>query len=220
MTEAEQNRLIIDHMHLVKVVAAEYRGGEVEYDELLGSGREGLTVAARSYDPDKGTEFSTWATTKIRSYISHRVRDEMVGDATTDADSIERIFEYDIWGQNGNAMAISEAWVALQSSPDDVAGRYEEIKDKHAMFEAAFISLTGNQRKLIKWVFLDTPKKSVADAARELGTSYFRTFRMLKGALITMREVIARMETNSGGNANGHPSITGLHGRAPGSVAA
>lgn len=208
-------------MHLVKVIAAAYRGGEVEYDELLGSGREGLTVAARSFDPDKGTEFSTWATTKIESYITHRIRDEMVADGTVGADSIERVYEYDVWGENGNAMAISEAWVALMSSPDDVADRYSEIKDKEAMFDAAFISLTGNQRKLIKWIFLDTPKKSIADAARELGTSYFRTFRMLKSALITMREVITRMETNSGGSiANGHPLSTGLHGSVPGTVAA
>lgn len=212
MTEAEQNRLIIDHMHLVKVVAAEYRGGEVEYDELLGSGREGLTAAARNFDPSKGTEFSTWARTKIKSYISDRVRDEMTADGATEADSIERIYEYAIWGENGNAMAISEAWVTLQSSPEDIADRYEEIKDKQAMFDAAFISLTGNQRKLIKWLFLDTPKKSIADAARELGTSYFQTFRMLKRGLGTMREVITRMENNSGGNANGHPSSTGLHG--------
>lgn len=223
LTEAEQNRLIVDHMHLVKVIAAEYRGGDVEYDELLGSGREGLTAAGRSYDPDKGTAFSTWAATKIRSFISDRVKAQ-VSDTLSDSDSIERIYDHDIWGMGGNARMIAEEWESLEGglAPEDLAVRYSEIEDKQAMFEAAFISLTINQRKLIKWVFLNTPKKTLADAALELGTSYFRAFRMLKGALKTMREVITRMErkTNSGGNANEHPSSMRLHGRVSGSYAA
>ena len=70
------------------------------------------------------------------------------------------------------------------------------------------MSLSGNQRKLITWVYLIKPVKSVADAARELGVSYQQAVRMLKKALTTMRAVISRMEVNrlSGGNANGHPS--------------
>jgi molybdate transport repressor ModE-like protein len=88
---------------------------------------------------------------------------------------------------------------------------YEDIRGQRQKFEAAFISLTGAQRKLVTWVFLDDPERSIAQAARELGVSYFQAVRMLKKALKIMREVITRMEsnkTNSGGKneMTPHPS--------------
>jgi RNA polymerase sigma factor (sigma-70 family) len=74
LTEAEQNRLIIDNMKLVPAVAAGYRGGSIDFDDLEAIGREGLVKAARSFDPDAGTKFSTWAWIKIQSEITTALR--------------------------------------------------------------------------------------------------------------------------------------------------
>jgi RNA polymerase sigma factor (sigma-70 family) len=225
VNEADQNKLIIKHLDdLVPAIAAEFRGGNVEYEDLLAIGREGLTLAARSFDPEK-SKFTTWATTKIRSAVMDAIKSQSRGEVAVIAsgDSIEKIFDWDSWGEYGNAVAISEAWSKLDASPEELAELYECVQDRRDRFAAAFISLTGNQRKLVKWVFLDDPRRPLTQGARELGVSYFQATRMLRRALKIMREVITRMESNteSGGNtANGHPSRTGLHGCVPGTVAA
>lgn len=219
MTEAEQNRLIIDHMDsLVPALAAGYRGGEVEYDELVAAGREGLIKAARSWDPTK-SKFSTWATTKINSELMHATR----AKAEPGGDSIEKIYEWDAWGNMGNARAIYDLWDNLDASPEDLSVLFDEIKEKQVKFSAAFISLTVAQRKLVTWVFLTNPRKSMAQAARELGCSYRQSVTILEKALKKMRSVIERMEsnTNSGGNiANRRPLSTGRYGLVSGSNAA
>lgn len=217
MTEAEQNRLVIENMGLVSTIAADFRGGEIEFDDLLGAGREGLVKAARSYNPALGT-FSSWAGTSIRSELLHAVRSD---NGAFGGDSIEKIFDWSAWGDRGNANAISEAWMTLESSPEELLELYEDVKDKRNKFAAAFISLSGAQRKLVRWVYLDDPRKPITQAARDLGVSYRRAVRMLQKALKTMRNVIERMEQNSGGNtANGRPSLVSHHGCVPGSNAA
>lgn len=224
MTEAEQNRLITENMELVPFIAADYRGGEVEFEDLIAAGREGLVKAARSFDPELG-RFSAWASTHIKNAIWGTIRSAQtaVEIATLVGDSIEKVAEWDAWGDRGNANAICERWLNMDASPEELGLLFEDIEDKRSRFTAAFISLTQAQRKLVAWVFLDSPTITVTQAARELGVSYFQATRMLKRALKTMREVITRMEnnkTNSGGNANEHPSSMRLHGSVPGSNAA
>ncbi len=208
MTEAEENRLIIENMGLIPTIAADFRGVGVDFEDLLSAGREGLTKAARSFNPKLSNAFVPYASGRIRTAVSNFVRSEdsetnlEYDFAPSGSDRIERIYEYDHWGERGNASAISERWSRLDSSPEELSILYGEVKDKRAKFEAAFMSLSGNQRKLVTWVFLIDPVKSIAQAARELGVSYLRGVRMLNKALKTMREVISRMETNSGGNVN------------------
>ncbi|OAF05446.1 hypothetical protein AYJ54_00640 [Bradyrhizobium centrolobii] len=231
MTEAEQNQLVIEHMDdLVPAIAAEFRGGELEFEDLLAVGRVGLIKAARSFDADKA-KFSTWATTKIRSAIMDAVEatrsqsqwfpKEGLGISPQRvSDSIERVFDWDSWGEFGNAAAICEMWSKLDASPEELTCMYEDIQYRQDRFSAAFISLTGAQRKLVRWVYLDNPRKNMADAARELGVSYHQASRLMRKALATMREVFLSMDKNSGGNiANGHLSTTSHEGCAPGVAA-
>ncbi len=229
LTEAEQNRLITEHMHLVTVVAADFRNGNVKFEDMCGAGGLGLTKAARTYDPEL-SKFSTWAVAKIRveifNFIQAEDAERFPEDGALpplDGDKIERIFEWTGWGHRGNAEAICETWSELTATPEELAIHYDDIKDKQAKFAAAFISLSVPQRKLVSWVFLDEPRKPVTQAARELRVSYFQATRMLKKALKIMREVITRMEsnTNSGGNtANGRPRLAGLHGCVLGNTTA
>lgn len=229
MTEGEQNQLITENMRLVSTIAADFRGRELEFEDLQAAGRLGLVEGARKFEgrfenfrADGYIRNAIW--TAVRSAESQFFPKETDSSIPpSGADSIEKIFEWDSWGNRGNAEAICERWSRLDASPEDLSILFDDIKDKRAKFQAAFISLNGNQRKLVSWVFLD--EMPITQAASELGVSYFRAIRMLKKALKTMREVITRMEskTNSGGNtANGRPkySLTGLHGCAPGTNAA
>lgn len=204
MTEAEQNRLVIEHMDLVSVIASDFRGGAIEFDDLCGHGREGLVKASRSYEPGK-SKFSTWANICIRTEIYTAVRGhnqpsewypKEVAPPPMTGDKIEKIYEYDAWGDMGNAAAICETWSKLDTSPEDLSLLFADIKDKHEKFNAAFISLGGTQRKLVQLVFLRDPAMSIPRAASELGISRFQAGRMLRRALKIMREVIARMEAN------------------------
>lgn len=238
MTEAEQNALIIEHMDdLVPAIAAEFRGRDLEYDDILSAGRVGLVKAARCFDPARGTKFANWAMDRIRGEIHSAVRSAEAkwypkeADIThlpAGGDSIEKIYEWDCWGEFGNAISIYESWAALDASPEELSILHEDIREKRSKFRAAFISLTVAQRKLVTWVYLANPAMPITQASRELGVSYFQTIRMLKKALKTMRRVIDRMEskTISEGDAKGHPSLslnattTGRHGRTLGSIAA
>ncbi len=189
-------------MGLVTTIASDFRGGDADFEDLQSFGREGLVLAARSYDPDSG-RFSVWASIKIRSAIMHGIRAEPSewypkdsGVPPLKSDKIERIYEYDSWGEYGNAAAICETWSKLDTSPEDLSILYEDIKDQKEKFAAAFISLSGAQRKLVEMVFLRETPITVPQAARELGISRFQAGRMLKKALKVMREVITRMSSN------------------------
>lgn len=210
-------------------IAADFRGGSIEFEDLVQIGHLGLAKASRSFDPDRG-KFEDYAPGKIRLEIfnatqsarSHFYPKETDGmREPTGGDSIERVFEWDSWGEFGSAAAICDRWTKLESSPEELSLLFEEIEGKRVKFAAAFISLSGLQRELVNKVYLGEPNMPIVQAARDLGISYYRAIRTLKKALKLMREVIGRMEMNSGGNiANGHPSALGLHGCVPGTVAA
>ena len=51
--------LIEDNLKLVHMVAQEYKGRGIEYDDLVSTGNIGLVKAAQTYDESKGYKFST-----------------------------------------------------------------------------------------------------------------------------------------------------------------
>jgi RNA polymerase sigma factor (sigma-70 family) len=201
LTEAEQNRLIIDGMAIVTSVAGDYRGRGVDFDDLLAIGREGLTLAARSYDPSFETKFSTWATDKVRYQIvnemkagrHHGPREQ--AQAWGDEHS-EVVHDWTSWGNGGNARAIYEMWPdEFDGSSESLSVMFDEIRDKQERFQAAFISLKPQQRKLVTLVYLRDPAMTIERAAREMRISYLKAWRMTKRALTTMRDVISAMES-------------------------
>lgn len=67
-TRVVSNDLIEKNIPLVGYVVSEMhsRYPMVERDEIVSSGMEGLVLAAKTWDPEAGTQFSTWARLKIR----------------------------------------------------------------------------------------------------------------------------------------------------------
>ncbi len=62
---------------LVDVIAGQVTrsvGATVDYDDLLGAGREGLFDAARKYDANRGIPFRTYANLRVRGAILDGVR--------------------------------------------------------------------------------------------------------------------------------------------------
>lgn len=214
LTEAERNRCVVSNMDLVAPVAQKYRGGSVEWDDLLAVGREGLVRASLGFNPLKGA-FPPRALKFIDDTILNYIRDEkrragargeyredvptgfqVRKSAPLDGDKIERVFEWDAWGDFGNSIAICEAWTVAGASPEDITIAYDLVKHRRDRFAAAFISLSSIQRKMVKACYLQDPKLTIESAARDIGISRYRASRSLKKALETMREVIKRADDN------------------------
>ena len=72
LSESERERIILDHLQLVKTIALSIRRGlpiHVEAEDLVQAGRLGLIDAVNKYDPDKQSNFSSYAKHRIRGAI-------------------------------------------------------------------------------------------------------------------------------------------------------
>lgn len=68
-----RNKLIVYNLHLVISIAKKYIGRGVDFDDLISSGNEGLTVAAGKYDYSLGFTFATYASFWITHYIRRNI---------------------------------------------------------------------------------------------------------------------------------------------------
>ena len=68
-------RLVTSHLRLVVRIATGYRGYGLPVGDLISEGNVGLWRAVRSFDPDKGFRFATyamwWIRASIQEYILH-----------------------------------------------------------------------------------------------------------------------------------------------------
>ena len=72
-----REKLILDHISLVKYVVGRIAGSlppSVERDDLVGSGILGLIAAVDRFDPSRGLQFETYATSKIKGAILDGLR--------------------------------------------------------------------------------------------------------------------------------------------------
>ncbi len=71
-----RNRIISQHMYLVQTVARKFAGLGESHEDLLQEGAMGLINAVELYDPDRGVQFSTYATHLVDGQIRHYLRDK------------------------------------------------------------------------------------------------------------------------------------------------
>jgi len=71
-----RDRLISQHLYLVQTVARKFSGLGESHDDLLQEGAMGLINAVDLYDPDRGVQFSTYATHLVEGQIRHYLRDK------------------------------------------------------------------------------------------------------------------------------------------------
>lgn len=69
--------LILSHQGLVRSEAKKIHakmGGKMQMDDLIGHGQVGLAQAAKSFDPERGVAFSTYAYYRIRGEMFEGIR--------------------------------------------------------------------------------------------------------------------------------------------------
>src|SRR6185369_6696855 len=74
---AERQRLVEGHLSFVRSIAAKVKEQlprEIEFDDLVAYGTQGLIEAAERYDPAHGTAFSTFSYYRIRGAIYDGLR--------------------------------------------------------------------------------------------------------------------------------------------------
>jgi len=71
-----RDRLISEHLYLVHTVARKFAGLGESHEDLLQEGAMGLINAVDLYDPDRGVQFSTYATHLVDGQIRHYLRDK------------------------------------------------------------------------------------------------------------------------------------------------
>ncbi|MBR6444732.1 MAG: sigma-70 family RNA polymerase sigma factor [Firmicutes bacterium] len=71
-----RNRIVEDHMYMVDILIRKYRNKGVEYDDLYQVASMALISAVERFDPEKGFEFSSFATPTIIGDIKKHFRDK------------------------------------------------------------------------------------------------------------------------------------------------
>ncbi len=70
-----RDRLISQHLYLVQTVARKFTGLGESHEDLLQEGAMGLINAVDLFDPERGVQFSTYATHLVEGQIRHYLRD-------------------------------------------------------------------------------------------------------------------------------------------------
>lgn len=71
-----RNKIVEKYLYMVDILIKKYLGKGVEYDDLYQVGAIALISAVERFDPDKGFEFSSFATPTILGEIKKHFRDK------------------------------------------------------------------------------------------------------------------------------------------------
>ena len=77
MIEIDREKLAEDNMNLVYYVIRKYYPTFIANEEVVQSGMYGLAKACKTFDPDKGIKFSTYAVKGIRTYVLDAIDKEI-----------------------------------------------------------------------------------------------------------------------------------------------
>lgn len=70
-----RNRLVENYIYIAEILAKKFAGRGVEYDDLLQVASEALISGVEKYDPDMGTQFTTYITPTVTGIIKNYFRD-------------------------------------------------------------------------------------------------------------------------------------------------
>jgi len=139
--EALEERWILECLPMVRHIARKitsYLSRDVEIEDLISAGTVGLVKAARTYDPDKDTQFKTYAYIRIRGAIIDELRGRSFVPAAIHAQikNIRRAHESFL---SVNGRTPDDAELARQAgiSQDQLYRTLQEARKRH------FLSIHG-----------------------------------------------------------------------------
>jgi RNA polymerase sigma-B factor len=170
---AARRRLIEHHLPLVRSIALRYAGGGEPLEDLVQIGSIGLIKAVDRYDADRGVALGAYAAPFIAGEIRHHLRDRCAPVR------VPRRLQ-----QEG----VRVVAVGLDCAGDAHADPMAETRDRLAIV-AALRALRPRERRIVQLRFVED--LSQAQIARRTGLSQVHVSRMLRGALIRLRDELA-----------------------------
>jgi len=136
--EEAETRLVTMNAGLVRSIALRFRGRGIELEDLMQIGTLGLIKASRSFDPDRGFAFSTYAVPLIMGEIKRNLRD----DGLIKVGRAQKKLGFDLLGvkarimnEEGRDPSISELAVSLGVSPEEAAMALDAISPVSSLSE-------------------------------------------------------------------------------------
>lgn len=222
---AERQHLVESHLSFVRSIAAKVKEQlprEIEFDDLVAYGTQGLIEAADRYDPAHGTAFSTFSYYRIRGaiydglrgmgwlprgeYARHRFeersnaylqnlsdREEGTAPADREAADVEDDVKAIAGALGGVAAIFVMALEAMPEEPVDPSPRPEQQVEEH------------QQRHVVREALQSLPEKerrllelyyfedrSLLDAGQALGLSKSWASRLHARAVTLLKEALER----------------------------
>ena len=136
-TNAE-SKLVSDNLGLVRSIALRFRGRGIELEDLMQIGTLGLIKAIRSFDPERGYAFSTYAVPLIMGEIKRTLRDEgliKVGRAQKKLGMDLLSAKTRIMNEEGREPGIAELAKICNTSTEDAAMALDSISPVTSLSE-------------------------------------------------------------------------------------
>ncbi len=139
-TKAEEE-LIRENEGLVRSIAARFSGRGAEFEDLCQLGMIGMVRAIRSFDPERGCAFSTYATPLIIGEIKRFLRDDGIIKVSRDKKRLgsQLLYEKERYvAEHGREPRISELASALGVTVEDAADAMSSSYPVRSISESAF----------------------------------------------------------------------------------
>ena len=165
------------HEGLVKSVALDFfrkSSGKYELDDLVGAGRLGLTNAAKSFDENRGVQFSTYARKCITTSILQQMKNFNGTIRSPYNGSTED-------NRAPDCVSVHEFWEAVIVGEDIIAS-----SDLRLVLSDVLDKLTERQQQAVQLVYFE--QMTLEDAAEIMSVSTQRVHQMINAALTKMRK--------------------------------
>jgi RNA polymerase sigma factor FliA len=196
----DRDQLVIDHLPLVGYIVSDLcnRATHLDRDELASAGQFALFQASRSFDPERGIPFASFARIRISGALSDELRSQdwvsrgtrrkiketlAVGEGLSASlgrnptvDEIASALGVDRAQVDSALHHSASAPVALDELMDEVASvivgpeESAELRERDQFLRAAVDLLPERHRLVISRIFFED--KQVKDIAEELGVSH------------------------------------------------
>jgi RNA polymerase primary sigma factor len=210
----DRTTLLLEHLPLVRRIAARYRGFGLPYDDLVQEGSLGLLDAIDHYDPERGVDFDTYARFRIRRAIRNalterarlvRLPKHIVERRRLLQRFDPRLSDEEICARTGlSRAAVLEARNASIDAVSLEAAPFEEVladptasdpewsaveHDEIERIDHAVAHLPARQRLIVERTFgFDTPAQTISAVAADLHLSPQRTRTIVIEALQKLRD--------------------------------
>lgn len=183
------DRLVSANLRFVVAVAKRYRGRGVPMEDLVTEGNLALLKAAERYDGERGVRFVGYASRWVRQAMLDAVaRATWKGEASPPSPRAPRRPTF--LSLDGPSRGDGSALAERLAAPGTEGDRPLQARAVREALETGLALLPGREERVLRLYFGldDSPSRSLAEIAGELGVSRERVRQLKDRALARLRE--------------------------------